>query len=272
MDFKKNNKLKKILSFLLLTLFLFSPIYGVEIVKDVTEGSSEDRSTIQNVIVMGLTIMFFGVLLATFVLICAWIFYKIQSKIEETSREKNDFYFSIFNRDRQNAHFNADARLKKKNWKMMWFFYKRKPVYAKTKKGLKLLGHYDGETDKKENFYILTVYNKLGMFSYRTRAILIPKELKDVIVEKVTLDKQTYITLNCEGIDEVENTNYFLIPLIEDPNKDKSFLDFADLIHKKYFEKLIYRDVIKENLQGYRQNMIDAVEGNLTIQAKRRNE
>ena len=119
---------------------------------------------------------------------------------------------------------------------------------------------------------MIGLYNKLGFFKVLRQIIIIPIKFKDKIVRKEFINKKKVLILKCEGLDEVESTEYYLMPLIKDPKKDKEILDFSDYIHKEFFEKTTLRDTIKENLLQYRDGIIKGVEMNPNLQFKRRGE
>lgn len=90
-------------------------------------------------------------------------------------------------------------------------------------------------------------------------------------MSKVVINGQKIIVIDAEGIDQVGNTDFYFQPLLKDPNNNKEYLDFADKIHEDYFGKTIYRDIIKENLQQYREGIIKSVETNPNVHFNRRN-
>jgi len=197
---------------------------------------------------------------------------KIQKKIKDINRSKKDFLYTSFLNNYNLLHNNRDKDLKYKKLKTLFLIWYREPVYVETKDGLKEIGFYDGETLKKEGFYMIGLYNKLGFFKVSRQIIIIPIKFKDKIVKKEIINKKKVLILKCEGLDEVGNTEFYLMPLIENPKKDKDILDFSDYIHKEFFEKTTLRDTIKENLLQYREGIIKGVEMNPNLQFKRRGE
>lgn len=204
--------------------------------------------------------------------IIVWVIVTIQRKIAEYNQRKRDFIYYDFENNLHQCHINRDQRLKYKNWKTFNIMWKRTNVYVKTKTGLEFIGQYQGECKKKENFYMIALYNKLGWFKYVESIVFIPILLKDDLVIKMEQGKNVNLIIYCEGIDNIANMDYYFIPLISDPESPKEFLDFADMIHTEYLEKIIYRDVIKENLQQYREGIIKSVETNPNVQFSRRTE
>lgn len=221
-----------------------------------------------------ITIFTIGIIFLLFLgimLLFAWILFKIYQKLSELNRKKKHLIYEMFNYDLIQCHFNADSDLKKRNWRLLWLFWKRRPVYIETENGqLDIIGQYHGECYKKEGFYLVALYNKVGLFKYVGQIIIIPEHLKNSIVKKIAGDKVKTMFLSCEGIDSIQESDFYYIPLIRDKKRDNRFVDFADLIHKNYIELKTYRDIITENLNSSKEMVIKSVETNPFVHFGRR--
>ena len=216
-----------------------------------------------------LTLIIIGMFIFIVVGIFLYIIMKIYKMFVEYRRGKSDFIFKLYTQDLKQCNIGRNTQMKKRNWKLLWFFWKRKPVYMRNDKGFEVIGNYDGETYKKEGFYCIALHHKLGMFRNYDNIILIPLRIKNQLVSTISVEGNEVLVLDCEGIDQLGNTDYYYQPLIW--NKDKSsFIDYNDDIQKTYFEKSAYRDIIKENLQSYRENVIKSIEANPNVQHNRR--
>jgi hypothetical protein len=220
------------------------------------------------------TIITFGVMAILglcFFIIFAFILMKIWTKLTEYDRGKNDFLYEHFELLANQSHISHDTKFKKRNWKLIWIFWKRQPVFIQKSSGkVERIGDYHGETDKKENFYILAIQNKLGMFQYINQIIFIPMTIKDKVLKKVNINGQNVIYLDCEGIDNIENSYYFYIPLIKNPKNNKEYVDFSNKVHKEYIENVVLKDMVKENLLSSRKMVVQSVETNPYIHFGRR--
>lgn len=252
----------------LLYLFLTS-IPLVNAVQIVQQNGVPVEETGSSLAVFILTIFVMGIAILSFFLIFIFIILKIYKAISQHRRNKSDYIYKMYSQDYAQCHINRNTNMKKRNWKFLWLFFKRKPVYMRNESGFEVLGMYDGECYKKEGFYCLSLYHKIGMFKTYDNLILIPLKIKDLIISKINVEGKEVYVLDCKGIDQLSNTDYYYQPLIWDKNR-KEFIDYNDEIHEKYFEKTIYRDVIKENLQQYRENIIKSLDANPKIQYERR--
>jgi hypothetical protein len=271
-------KILKFLSVLLLALFVSSSIYSVQVVKsdDNTQNAIGSTDKIEGtgkflayvvVWLMGFFLMFIvfcGILVGLF-----WLVWKVYKKLTEYNRGKHDFIYNTFTFDLIQCHYNYDKNLKKRNWKLFWLFWKRKPVFVETENGLEAIGGYHGETYRKNGFYMIGLYNKVTLFKYIGQIIIIPLDLKSKIVKKYNVNGEDAIIIKAEGIDRFIRDMYYL-PLVKNPKKDKEFLDFSDKISESYLGVETYRDIITENLQKYREGIIKSVESNPQVHFKRR--
>ena len=206
-----------------------------------------------------------------FVFLLAIIIVKIQKKMSDFMRKKKDFLYVNFEENLSQCHLNRDYSLKTRKMSTLWLMWKRNPIYLNSKsQGLIQIGEYDGETLKKENFFFLAVNNKLSFFKSKQTIIVFPSKWYESLIKKVIVNKKKIIIIDCEGLDEIGSTDYFFQPLI--PTKDKTYNDISDEFRKNYTEKVVYRDLLKEELQTHKTAVIKAVESNPYIHQSRRKE
>ncbi len=258
--------LKKLMPYLTNTLLMSVPIFAVRVVE--TTATEQTNPASQGLAITILTIFIMSMFGLILLLGFGFAVFKIWTWLTDYQRNKDDFIYSVYQNDLLQCQVNADKEMKWRNWKFLWLLYKRRPVYANTSSGLRVLGFYDGEADKKENFKIIALYNQIG-FKMIDKIILIPNGIK-YIVKKEMIDGTKVMIIECEEIDQVENTDYYFMPLLKDTKDNTKYLDFSDMIHSEYIEKIIHRDIIKENLQSYREGIIKSVESNPRVHFKRR--
>lgn len=251
------------------TIFLFVSAYSVQIVQDspIKEKANEG---LRSIVITIFSIGIMGILFLLFLGGFAWVIVKIWKQFTAYAR-KEDFLYSVFENNLNQCHINHDSKLKKRNWRFLWVFWKKKPVYIENQKDeLEVVGSYYGECLKKEGFYFMAISNKVSMFQSIEQIIVIPLSIKNKLIKKVDVEKGRTIILRCEGFDQLENTDYYLLPLIHDEKKKNSFIDFSQLVHDKFIEPTINKDIIKENLMSYRKNIIKSVESNPIVHFNRR--
>lgn len=147
-------------------------VSAVQVIQNAPPVPVSNGSTSLAVIVIGIFLL--GLLSLALMIGFVFIIMKIYKKLAEYKRKKHDFLFGMFERDAIQCHTNRDTDMKHRNWKWLWVFWKRSPVFMQTKEGLKVVGFYDGEAYKKENYYIISINNKLTMFKSIDQVILIP--------------------------------------------------------------------------------------------------
>lgn len=250
-------------------IFMSVSVFSVKVIEENNKQSSSSGG-IFALILTFLAIAFISVALIGLIVI---FLVRIYKKLSDYKRRNKDFIYYDFEYQVSQLHINSDSQLKYRNPRRFWIFWKRMPVYLDTEdEGYKFVGFYNGEGYKKEGFYMIGLYNKMGIFKYINQIIIIPFSIRNS-VKKIFVDKKKALIIKAEGIDNVGNTDYYFIPLIRDTsNTDKEFIDFADYIHKNFFENIVYRDVIKTNLEQYREGVIKSVETNPNIHFKRRGE
>lgn len=263
-------EIKKLISILILSFYFIASSFAVQVVKQTQITQEPENEGLRAIVLFifggGAIILFIGAI----IFLLAWIMYKIYTKIQEYNRKKRDFLYYDFEHNATYCHVNRDTLMKHKRLRTFWIFWKRSNVYAKTKNGLEFLGYYNGEAQKKENYYMVSLYNKLGFFKYQESIIFIPSHMKNDLINKIDTDGKRSMIIYCEGVDSIENTDYYYIPLIYDPKDPNKFIDFSDMIHKDYVEKTVYKDVIKEDLLSFRENIIRSVEANPNVHISRR--
>lgn len=260
--------------FLIIKLYIFTliPSYAVEVVRATPpSGTEQFTSTFYTFWYILLGFSVFVLLGGLVILAFAMIILKIQRTLSNIYRRRKDFIFSIFERDVEQCHINRDPKMKYKNWKRLWITFKRHPVFVRDpEQGLIQVGSYNGQTYKKESFFMVSLYHKVNMIKYTEQIILIPNSIKHK-VQTLDVDGKVVMVIDeCYGLDQVGNTNYYFQPLMKTKKQDKDFLDFSDLIHMQYFEKTIMRDVVKETAMTYREGVVDAIEMNPKVHMNRR--
>lgn len=263
-------EIKKILLFVNLLLGI-TFINAVSIVEKTTLVEEPVNEGLKTFLVGFFSIGVIILLIIGFVFILAMLIIKIQKKMSDFMRKKKDFLFSNFEENLSQCHLNRDYEMKFRRARSIWMLWNRNPVYINTKaQGLVQIGDYEGETLKKENFFFLALNNKLSFFKSKQTIIVFPSDWYGVIMKKAVINKKKVILIECEGIDEIGSTDYYFQPLI--PNKDKSYNDISDLFRTQFTEKIVYRDLIKEELQTHKLAVIKAVESNPYIHQSRRKE
>jgi hypothetical protein len=251
--------------------------YAVEVVENAgeqTQNTGGDPSGgIRGAVIFIVTLMVMGVLVALVLLGFGWIVAKIYKKFVEENKRKRDFlYYNYLNNIKQ-CRKSADPKMKFRLKRYFGAFFRRRPVFIKKQDGsYEKIGDYDGEANKKESYHIIAIHNKTGIFKYETSILWIPTEMKPYLVEKFSIQKEKSLIINCEGVDNIAEREYNLMPLIPDPSDRRQFLDFSQMIHHGYMEKVTYQSIIDEQLQSYREGMIKSIEMNPNLNMGRRNQ
>lgn len=210
------------------------------------------------IILGGLLILFF------------WIIYKIYKKFQDDARKSVDLEFYKFTTDIKMCRINSDGRFRYGRWWTFFLFKKRASIYADTENGLRHVGYYDGHAIKKEEYLIIGLFQKTGLFTSETDVLIIPYQLKHFVKFN---DDFSLTIKNCEGVDEVMSSEFFSMPVFNAKRlneKERYFVDFSNHVLENYFRTYAYRDVIKNNISEFRENIRDATEMNSTIQLKRK--
>jgi len=270
-NYNNNNKnvVTKMFMFIsIITMFILSGVYGVEITEtpddetQITNG--EEEGIINPEAVVGFTLL--GLLIGGVFGLFFWVLWKIFKKVTENTRKSNDLVYNKFKTELELCDINRDIPYKYRNPKLFFLFYKRAKLFLETSYGRRFIAYYDGEAYKKEGFYLIGLYEKVGLFSYKRYIIIIPYHLKD-IVKKNDYGKNKEIVIKAESLDEFGGSDYYIMPIIKNPIDDpnKPMLDFADYIQKNFVQNYIYREVIKDNIMEFKQSVDKAVEMNPNI-------
>jgi len=211
-------------------------------------------------VIVGVTLFIGGI-----GLLIAWV----SRKINDSQRKHNDLLFRKFNTEIEHANINKDGRFKKRNWKTLWITWSRSNVFANTENGLRSIGKYDGELLKKEEFILISFKISKNFFTKLNYIIVIPYELRNIIIKNT--DRKNEIWINCEGLDEVTNTDFYMIPILKDLTNNDKFIDFSNRVFSEFVETYVYKDIIKENLLKYRDSIKESTELNPNIQVGRKN-
>ncbi|MFW6246892.1 MAG: hypothetical protein ACOC22_01810 [bacterium] len=267
----KSKLIKKFLS-----VFVFLQALALTFAVKVTETNAQapaPKVSIASQIIVFLLVGF-GIFLVIALIIIGIVFVllKIHDKLENASREKEDFFYSDFLCDVKQCNMFKDSELKKRNWKRFWIFFKRNNVFVNPEKeNFKVVGQYDGESIKTfhgESWVQIALYNKLGFLKFTRSIILVPFQMRHTI-KKQYFGKKKELIIQCEGLDRVGNTDYLYMPLWKD--KDGDFLDFADKIHNTYLEPKLYRDMIPQNLMSFKDSVDKAIKMNPNMNWKQKN-
>ena len=211
------------------------------------------------------SVLIIGSIVTVFILIVMWLITKIIKKIRASKKGKDDLELTKYNLDLKSCQMNKNSNYKHKSMWWLWLLFYRAKVYARTSEGRKFVGFYDGECTKKEGYFIMAIELRHTFFNRETDLVLFPFNLKKSLV---FFNNDGSIDLECEGIDEVLSSQYFSIPVfkdVSDSKKKKIFVDFSDDIRNNYFENYAYRDVLKENIKEFAENVKEATEMNSTI-------
>ena len=130
----------------------------------------------------------------------------------ENERKHSDLLYGTFKIQEKLCHENRDPALKFRNWKTSFLSFKRRPIFLRTSQGLKKYGSYHGEMINVLNdasFYLIATNRKTGFFTSVNDIIIIPSEMKDMIVSKEKHEKGMAIILECEAVGSAMNTDYF---------------------------------------------------------------
>jgi len=224
-----------------------------------------------NVIMPIITIAIIGGIIIAIVM---FIISKIVKRIKLNNRIKDDLEFRKYYLDKKNCEMNKKIKYKYKNPLTIWLLYKKAKIYLNTSEGKKFCGYYEGELVKKEGYFILAIELRQSFFKREVDLVIFPYKLKKYMIR---YNDDFTIDLFCEGIDEVISSEYFSMPVFNNKsNKDKKqiFLDFSDEIIKNYYEKYGYREILKENINQFSENIKKATEMNsqITINRKTRDD
>lgn len=217
-----------------------------------------------------LKVVLWGVGILIVILILMWIFSWIIKKIREERKKMEDIEFRKYKLDLKVAFMNKNSKYKHRNPFLLWIFWSRAKIYARTSYGRKFIGKYDGELVKKEGYYVIAIQLTYSLFEKETDLLLFPFNLKD---ELVKFNEDGTIDIECEGIDETLSSQYFSLPVFKntsDKEKAEMFADFSNEIMENYFRRYVYRDVIKTTIKDFANNVHDVTEMNPHIPLKRK--
>lgn len=269
-------QIKRVILLLFMLMFTFNSVFGLEIVTQTEVEQQKEANSSQNTLKTIMIIVFGGGAMVLFIGFVLMIFgigiMKFINKVTEFMRNKKDFLYYDFERNLNFCHQFRNYDLKKRNWKTLFITWKRSPVFLKTKEGLKQIGEYDGEISKKEGFDMVAIHNKLNMFKTIQTIVVVPSEWHTKIVDVLDTGRDKALVIEAEGIDEIGSTDYYFQANIPDPKKDNKFLDISDKFREEYTEKIVYRDIIKDELLGHKEAIIKAVESNPYVHQNRRKE
>lgn len=260
--------IKRILSFIGMLLLL--PVaYSVQVIQSSqsqqTDGWTYFFGTIITFLIIGVVIV---IVLGAFVWFIVWSY----NKLVGDYRGKKDFlYYNAMEEVAQCSLF-SDSSMRYKSWKTAWIMYKRHPVFIDDGENLVPVGLYNGEMNRRTNFFIISLYNKTGIFSYDNSLIILPYELKNNIVRRINVGGKKALILSCHGLDIIPSMPYYKMVLIKKHEKDKTFIDYVNLIREKYVDDIVDKNVIKESMLSYREVVKKATDTNPYINVNRKKE
>lgn len=261
------DKLKKILSSLGIISLSYGSTFAVKVAENSQKQDGGGSSSLPQVIGMALAS---GVFIATVLVVVLWAGWKFISKINETKRRYDDILYNKYVIETKHCKKNSDRRLKRKAKRFLWMMNKKAPVLVNSDTGLRKIGTYEGEMDKKEGFYLIYIKTPLSLFKREDFILIFPYDVKHLI-RKNQHGKDWELVLDVQGVDEVGNADYYLMPVIKDVEQhNRAFLDFSDYIQKNYFDKYIFREVIKNQSIDYAENVKKATDMNSNLQTYRK--
>ena len=267
----------KFILYIIIGLLTFTSAYSLEIIKQQDQSGvvqTEEMSFWDEVmasmnwpLIIGIIIiaLFAGLFLFLFLKLIFWFI----NKFKDLKKSSDDILYYKYYLDYKACRINADKKFRSRNPLTLFITTKRAKVYAETSSEKKFIGLYEGHVVKKEppGFFVMAILQKEGLFNHETDLVIFPENLRKDLVR---FNEDGSINLYCEGIDEVMSCEYFSIPVMRDDKKDKNFVDFSELVQQKYYEPFVKRDMIRDNLEVYRENVREATEVNPYIQVDRK--
>lgn len=255
--------------FILTLIFLIGNTFAIQIIDpNQPINPTEPVKTFKDSVIQGVVI---GIALGLIGGILWWIIQWIAKKFKDAQRKHKDLIYFKFLHEVNLCNINRDSSLKYRDWKWFFLAWKRTPIYIRNEEGLRLIGLYDGELNKKEGFKLLSIYSKKNFFTGENYILIIPYQIRQ-IMKKESYGGKISIIIESYGLDEVGNNDYYLMPIIKNLEGDsqKPFLDFNDFISKEYFEKYILREIIKDTQIRSTEAVEKATEMNPNIQVSRK--
>lgn len=270
------NKFKN-LSFVLLTILLSVQVFALQVneVSNLPNASKDSSHSIFTIIIFVLLIILVGVIfIGGFILIVVWLMTKFMKLFSDYQRANEDFFYRKFLQECELCHYGRDSQLIKRDWRFLWLFFKRTPLLIKTNDNkIKCVGYYNGESTKIMGLNFIAFTNKISMFKNKESILIIPQLIEKNIIKFYTNNKKN-IMIECEGIDEINNTDYFFQPLIISPDqnlKKREFIDLYNLMMRDYFEPTNYKAVINDSLDNFKEGIAKASKMNPHGQLHKKN-
>jgi len=208
------------------------------------------------------------IIIGIFVAIIMWVIAKIVKKIRSARKQKEDLEYYKYSLDLKNANMNKNSKYKFKNIWTLMLLWKKSKVYARTSRGRKMVGYYEGELVKKEGFFVLAVELRYSFFKREVDLVIFPYELTN---ELVFFNDDGTIDLEVEGIDEVLSSELFSLPVFKNNTQRKViFDDFSDRVYKDYFEKFGDRKAHIDTLKDSAVKIREATELNPNVPYQRK--
>ena len=268
---------KKLIIFVL-SIFLVQNIFGLTVTEqqqqqqNINSNISENEFSFKNMVdwELVITIAGIGIVVLILILIVTWIIKKIISKIKESNRKGYDLLFKMYTEDLKKCKLNSDGKYKYRNPLTLFLTFKKAKVYAETSEGKKFIGYYDGDSIKKEEYFILALEQRHSFFKRETDIVIMPYRLKKLVFKK---NDDFTLTIICEGIDEVMGSEFYSLAVFNNPEFDKYnklFIDYSNDVLENYLQTYAYRDVIKNKILEFREQVSKAVDMNSSVQKERK--
>lgn len=238
-----------------------------QVVAPVDEGIFSQVSINWDVII---PVAIIAVIIGILVTIIFMIVGKIVKKIKSARRQKEDLEFYKYSLDLKNAFMNKNSKYKYKSFWTLFLLFKKAKIYARTSRGKKFIGFYEGEIIKKEGFYVLAVELRYTFFKREIDLVIFPYELSEGLI---FYNDDGTIDLEVEGIDEVLSSELFSLPVfknVKDAEKKKIFVDFSDRVYKDYFKLFGDRKAHIDTLKDSAVKIREATEMNPQVPLKRK--
>lgn len=260
----------RVISFMIFIIFSVGVTSAVQVVDSSNTNTDTSGVTylLVTIFVTGIAILIVIVVL----ILVAMMLFKWYSNFVDNYKGNKDFLYHDSLNEIDQCHKLKDDSMKYRNWKTLFLSWKRHIVYIDDGQELKPIGTYNGETNKKQDLFIMSIYNKMGIFQYSQSLILIPYKFKKDIVRKVDTNGVKSLIIKCHGIDRLGTMPYLYKVLIKSNDENKEFLDYTNLIHKTYFENIVLTNIIKDDLVNTREMIKKATDINPYISTNRKKE
>lgn len=264
---------KKFITIILVNiLFLFSIVNSV-VIQQTTNAVETKPGVFSQVGInwdMIIPIVIIVFLIGIVVMFVLWFVGKIVKKIRENRKQKEDLEFYKYSLDLKTCFMNKNSKYKSKNILTLGLLFKKAKIYARTSRGRRMVGYYEGELVKKEGFFILAIELRYTFFRREIDLVIFPYELIDQLI---FFNEDGSIDLEVEGIDEVLSSELFSLPVFKNSsnkNSNEIFTDFSDRVYQDYFKKFGDRKSHIDTIKDSALRVKEATEMNVSVPYKRK--